>query len=117
MIYQWFDTVVRPDERFVRLAAAEGPDFVAGYLAVELADATYQLLHVWTEDGKERETETFERLSEAELRHVVRVLEQHMRGAPLYLQTSDAATALALARQADACGHFAPIPKSSPAAD
>ncbi len=117
MIYQWFDAVVRPDERFVRLAAAEGPDFVAGYLAIESADATYQVLHVWAEDGEERAIQTFEELSEAELHHVVRVLEQHMREAPLYLQTSDAVTALTLARQAAASGHFVPVPAALRSAD
>ena len=106
MILPWFDVVLRPDERFIRLAAAEGPDFVGGYVVFQTADETYQLVHVWTAD--ERQDQPFVRLNEAELRHVVRVLEQHMRGAPAHVQTTDRDTALALARRAASTGRFMP---------
>ena len=113
MIFAWFDAVVRSDQAFVRLAVAEGPDFVGGYIASRRADQTYQLLHRWAAADDPR-TDVFDDLDAADLRHVIAMLEEHMRRAPTYIQITDVETALQLARLAARTGHFMPLRASDP---
>lgn len=111
----WFELAIGPDEQLVRLACAQGDDFVGAYVALAVANGTRRLLHVWLADGERRE-ELFDALDDAEYRDVVRVLELHMRRSPTYVHTTDPEIALALARSLATIG-LALAPTATPAAD
>ncbi len=111
----WFELAIGPDEQLVRIACAQGDDFVGAYVALSVASGTHRLLHVWLADGERRE-ELFDALDDAEYRDVVRVLELHMRRSPTYVHTTDPEIALTLAQTLATVGRVMPS-TATPAAD